>query len=501
MKATVLLVTAYSKHVVEMLRGMKIKIRCQWLVPVFLCLSLIACGDNNSKESNSAAHGTNNSPVDLVIPAEQQRQGDPVAGRKALITEPIVSCGVPLSAVQQIESDPSLALHERDGDAAQLPYFSNLIENDKGVKLVASNCLTCHGAPLFGEVVFGLGNEFLDFTQNPSIPVDQIGTLVTGENETAAWEKYADRVAAIAPYMQTAVAGVNPANNLTFALMAHRDPKNMQWHTEPLITPPKTDVPPVSVPPWWRMKKKNAMFWMGEGRGDHATIMMTAAILCSDSLEEVAQLDSIAADVRAYIESIEAPAYPFDVNEALAAEGQAIFENTCSTCHGTYGEKPTYPNRIVDIAVVGTDSTLIDYAFGEGQAYVNWFNNSPFGAGAQAQPSRGYVPPPLDGIWATAPFLHNGSVPTIRAVLDSSKRPSLWHHLNVSNIEQSDYDQENLGWHFSPVNADADLQELSVDKQWVYDTRRKGYANTGHQFGDALTGAQRDAVIEYLKTL
>ncbi len=501
MQATGLLVTAYSKNVTGKRQGMKIKMRSQLLVSIYLSLSLIACGDDKSQLTDSAAQDTNYSTVNNVIPAVQQRQGDPVAGRKALITEPIVSCGVPFSAVQQIESDPSLALPERTGDAAGLPYYSNLIEDGNGVQIVASNCLTCHGAPLFGEVVFGLGNEFLDFTQNPSIPVEQIGTLVTGENEIAAWEKYADRVAAIAPYMQTAVAGVNPANNLTFALMAHRDPKNMQWHTEPLVTPPKIDVPPVSVPPWWRMKKKNAMFWMGEGRGDHATIMMTAAILCADSLAEVTQLDSIAADVRTYIESIEAPAYPFVVNDDLAAEGQAIFEGTCSTCHGTYGETPTYPNRIIDIAVVGTDSTLIDYAFGEGQTYVDWFNNSPFGKRAQAQPSRGYVPPPLDGIWATAPFLHNGSVPTIRAVLDSSKRPLLWHHLNVSNLKQSDYDQKNLGWNFNSIDADAELQQLPIDKQWVYDTRREGYANTGHQFGDALTGAQRDAVIEYLKTL
>ena len=136
--------------------------------------------------------------------------------------------------------------------------------------------------------------------------------------------------------------------------MAHRDPETMAWFDEPRTVLPPTDVPPVSVPPWWRMKKKHAMFSMGEGRGDHASIMMSAAILCTDSAQDLAKLDAIAPDVRAYIESLEPPDYPFLVDRALAKQGQSVFESTCSMCHGTYGENPSYPNRLVDIDVVGT---------------------------------------------------------------------------------------------------------------------------------------------------
>jgi hypothetical protein len=67
------------------------------------------------------------------------------------------------------------------------------------------------------------------------------------------------------------------------------------------------------------------------------------------------------------------------------------------------------------------------------------------------------VAPPLDGIWATAPFLHNGSVPTLEELLDSRTRAP--------------------------------------------DPGRPGYSNAGHTFGDPLTAADRRALIEFLKTL
>lgn len=487
---------------------------------IAVCLFLNACGESpgdkesrsNHTDNNNKTEGTVQAP-DLSeqrlglqnIPPSQQRPGNAEAGWQALTTEPIVSCGLPLDAFKQLQTDTSFTLDHRQGKARSLPYNVNLITNNEGVELAASNCLTCHAAPLFGELVIGLGNEFLDFTANASVGVEQAGALVSGNKAIAAWEKFADRVAAIAPYMQTETAGVNPANNLTFALMSHRDPTTMAWSPTPVLPTPTVKVPPVSVPPWWRMSKKHAMFWMGEGRGDHASVMMTAAILCTDSLAELEALDAIAADVRAFIASVKPPTYPFDVNAALAEQGQAVFNRTCSGCHGHYGDNPDYPNMLVGIDVVGTDSALIDYAFAEGQVFVDWFNSSPFGKQAKAQPGRGYVAPPLDGIWSTAPFLHNGSVPTIEAVLNSASRPEIWQHLYTSSESKSAYDQRRLGWRYKVLTASELLSRPATHTepgdQWIYDTRRQGYSSKGHVFGDALSNEERSAVLEYLKTL
>ena len=57
-------------------------------------------------------------------------------------------------------------------------------------------------------------------------------------------------------------------------------------------------------------------------------------------------------------------------------------------------------------------------------------------------PFPGYMAPPLDGIWATAPFFHNGSVPTIEGVLNSKARPAIWQRVNY---DSKVLDEEALG--------------------------------------------------------
>ncbi len=459
-------------------------------------------------------------PAITFVPETEQRQGNAAAGKHALLNKPIVSCGLPLNAFKQITQtlggqDQTVTIARDNAEASELPFNMNLIEDKNGVQVVASNCLTCHGANLFGELVIGLGNEFMDFTVNPSEMVERAGIWVNDSNEIAAWEKFADRVYSIAPYTQMRTAGVNPANNLTFALMAHRDPVSNQWSAEPQNVMPSTSPPPVSVPPWWRMQKKHALFSMGEGQGDHARIMMSAAILCTDSLEELAELDALAVDVAAYIKSLEPPVYPFLINKPLAEEGEAVFDRTCAQCHGSYkpvnGELKTdqanaklpYPNRLVPIEVVGTDPALIDFIYGDGWVFVDWFNRSFFGEIAQAVPSKGYVAPPLDGIWSTAPYLHNGSVPSIALMLDSTRRPTVWRHSVPSAAQKKHYNQAELGWYYDslPVNPENVKKDSEITDKWIYDTRIYGYSNAGHQFGDSLSNSERSAVIEYLKTL
>ncbi len=434
-----------------------------------------------------------------LIPAYQQREGDADLGRKALLEEAYVGCGIPERVFRQLlpADTAPLEVSGRHSRADGLPYNVNVVTNGDQLSIATSNCLTCHATPLFGKLVVGLGNELLDFTNDASKPVERAGALVQGDAEIAAWELYADRISAIAPYIQTSTIGVNPANNLTFALIAHRRAEDNAWSSEPLLPLPPTQVPPVSVPPWWRMAKKPAMFNLGEGRGDHARIMMAASMLCTDSLAELEEIDQYAPDIRAFIASLAPPEYPFPVDSTLVDAGRDVFAGTCSQCHGSYEDEQTYPARLVPIDVVQTDSMLVDFAFGAGVPYVDWFNKSYYGQLSTAAPGAGYVAPPLDGIWATAPFLHNGSVPTISMLLDSNTRPQYWRHLVSDLSDPESYDQQRLGWAHEVLDSGkANLSDVAT-----YDTDLPGYTNSGHQFGDHLTGDQRTAVIEYLKTL
>ena len=257
------------------------------------------------------------------------------------------------------------------------------------------------------------------------------------------------------------------------------------------------DVVPVDVPPWWRMAKKNAMFYVGGGRGDHARIMMTSSTLCVDDVEEAAAIDDEFGHVRAFIRSIEPPAWPWDLDVPLAEEGQSVFETHCATCHGTYGEASTYPNLLIPAVEVGTDPSLALGASQFGARFIEWFEASFYGETADLLPHAGYVAPPLDGIWATAPFLHNGSVPTLAALLDSSTRPTYWRR----SFDSNDYDVEGVGWNYMILAYGKEGEVNETLRKQLYDTTRFGYDNGGHLYGDALSPSDRYALIEYLKSL
>ncbi len=438
----------------------------------------------------------------ITLPAEPQRNGDSTKGYHALVNEAYVPCGIPDSAYSRVQptADPGDLLPGRDGRNATLPYNFTAMKTADGVDLVTSNCLTCHAGRVNGKLFVGLGNADGDFTSDADSQIqnfDLLGTIVTDPKERVEYLKWKERVTVVAPYSVLSTRGPNPADGFTAALFAHHDPKTMAWSSTPLMeVPPPQDLP-VDVPPWWRMKKKTSMFYVGGGRGDHARIMMTASILCTSSVAESKAIDAYFTDIRAYIMSIEPPKYPFPIDQALAERGRPVFEATCSKCHGTYGASPTYPNRILSTQEIGTDPLLASGTAEFAGPFTKWFKDSFFGEIARLEPQQGYVAPPLDGIWATAPFFHNGSVPTIMQVLDSTQRPKFW----TRSFKSIDFDQTGLGWNHRALDHGKKAETDPGTQRDLYDTTQIGYSNAGHTFGDGLTPDDRMAVIEYLKTL
>jgi mono/diheme cytochrome c family protein len=429
------------------------------------------------------------------IPSDPQRSGDPAKGYDYLINGGYITCGIPKTAYDQVFGNPPVAdkLDGRTGDNKNLPFYYSAATSAEGVTVISANCLTCHAGHLAGKIVVGLGSTEHDFTTDQSQYVDYGLNLVSDPAERAEFLRFSDHIKAIGPYTKTLTVGANPADNITAVLMSHRDPQTLAWSDTPLIPLPSTDaVVPVDVPPWWRMAKKTSMFYSAAGRGDHARIMMAASLLCTDSVDEAQRIDDAFVDVRAWIDTLSPPAWPYAIDRDLAAKGQTVFEATCSRCHGTYGDGGVYPNELVPLADVGTDATLVAGTTQFADPFVNWFESSFWGQTSRLEPQMGYLAPPLDGIWATAPYFHNGSVPTLQGVLDSTKRPAVWQRTFDSN----DYDQAAAGWNF--VVAPSHMQQADTR---TYDTGEPGYGNAGHVFGDALSPADRAAVLEYLKTL
>lgn len=433
----------------------------------------------------------------LRLPPSTQRQGDAGRGREYLFNGDYLGSGIPLSLYRTVRGGNQRNDLKRSGENATLPPGVTAVTAANGETVVTANCLACHGQMLQGQFVVGLGNSLRDFTEDASATANLIDGMLRfgGEGKAAQREAFApfrDVIRVVAPHIRTPTAGTNPAIKLAYVLAAHRDPVTLEWSDTPLMPlPPPHEVIPSDVPAWWLLKKKNALYHTGMGRGDFARAMMASSLMTLRDAAEAEKIDAHFKDVLAYLMSLKPPPYPGTVDARLSARGARVFARNCSSCHGTYGEKEAYPNLLIHLDEIGTDPALARAAevF---QHQVGAYNESWFGTGehaARMQPEPGYVAPPLDGVWATAPYLHNASVPDLECLLDSGKRPRFWRR----SFESKDYDLEKVGWRYQ--------EESAGGHKHIYDTTLPGHGNGGHTYGDRLSEEERRAVIEYLKTL
>ncbi len=429
----------------------------------------------------------------IPVPGQKQYPGNAKKGYQYLTEGDYLKSGLPAALFRQtMGKTPARNDLGRTGYNKGIPYDFTFIEAPNGAQVVAPNCLFCHAQTWGDSVIIGLGNSLSDYSmpQTAAMNVGEMALKMMGEKDRNGASNFVRAGKATAPYLVTASKGVNIADRLTAVLAAHRNPLDFTWRNEPGLELPK-EVIPTDVPAWWLLKKKNAMFYNGFGRGDFPRFLMAANLLTVTDTSEAAEVLPHFYDVLAYLYSIEPPEYPKPIDANLAAKGKVLFEENCSKCHGTYGEKETYPNLLVPTHIIKTDSALVESNFSS-PPFLAWFKQSWFRTGdrkAELVPFKGYIAPPLDGIWITAPYLHNASVPNLETLLNSKIRPAFWSR----DFQKPAYDYEKVGWIYKP-------EEKQVNKS-TYNTTLKGYGNHGHTFGDKFNEQERKAVIEYLKTL
>jgi len=279
------------------------------------------------------------------------------------------------------------------------------------------------------------------------------------------------------------------------ALMRHRDAD-----LAIVRKPPRFDLPhhDMDAPAWWHYARRSSLYVDGFAPRGHR-MLMQFLLVEQNGPEKFREWEEEFRDIEAWIESLEPPPWPGPVDEPLAARGRTVFTAHCAGCHGTYGPGGRYPERLVPIAEVDTDRVRLDSLTAAERRALNdsWFGHH----GRDAEPLRererpaGYVAPPLDGVWASAPYFHNGSVPTLWHVLHPAERPVVWRRTATG------YDDARVGLE---IEALADLPAGKLrpsERRRYFDTRRPGKSAAGHDFPDALTEDEKTAVLEYLKTL
>jgi hypothetical protein len=240
------------------------------------------------------------------------------------------------------------------------------------------------------------------------------------------------------------------------------------------------------VPALWNMQPRQdteMLHWDGFSDDIHKTAQ--SATVGAGAREHTIPRDDLNRLVEWWLVQ-PAPAYPFAIDRALAAQGQPVFAQHCASCHEI--GNPT-ANRIIPIDEIGTDRHRFDLITPELPDAYNRHTREAYGwTEPQVRKMEGYASGFLDAIWARAPYLHNGSVPTLADLLEPpALRPvEFYRGYNV-------YDQERMGFVWSGPAAERDGT--------LYDTRLPGNGNMGHLYGTDLPPEQKRALVEYLKTL
>jgi mono/diheme cytochrome c family protein len=203
------------------------------------------------------------------------------------------------------------------------------------------------------------------------------------------------------------------------------------------------------------------------------------------------------------------PGYPYEIDQPLAQQGAPVYQEYCVGCHGNrdgpYRHEPPaageHVGTVDPIGHIATDPFRL-YSY----TYLVAANQSTLYAGFEADwgfdkpyPQRfshfkktnGYAKMPLDGIWLRAPYLHNGSVPNLRELLEphDKRSPTFYRGNDV-------YDRENLGFV-------ANIAEQNGRNFYLIDTAKDGNHNYGHEgadYGTSMPPDEKRALLEYLKT-
>lgn len=341
-------------------------------------------------------------------------------------------------------------------------------------------------------------------------------------------------------------ARLDPFNTIGNAVFAShlREPRNYHASNGPVSIPYMWDVPRLN----WVHHNSSFTQAMSRnilqilGNGGRVNFLAADGTPVPEPAKWDTNIDAVALrDLEAGFIKLRAPAWPADLlgsyDPARARAGRVIFQQKCSACHaprpiqGTEASYVEYAVTTVPLSIIGTDPNeaetfvrrryQVERLLGPGRAPVGGAEGlqqlttaiadrvyHQLGYGPEerrAADGRGrrnvvravaaYKARPLDGVWATAPFLHNGSVPNLYELLSPPAERSA--HFWLGTYE---YDPLRLGY-----------VSRETKRGTRFDSTRPGNSNAGHAFtddlrapgrlGPALTPDERLALLEYLKAI
>lgn len=491
--------------------------------------------------------------------------------------------------------------NKTDGGSGRLPVFFTQYRNEDGRWSgdIGITCHGCHSGVVGDQIAWGSGSSLHDYNLllRDMMPRGYLPSLIMFANLNRN-------------------RGVSNASdiNLAFFLPMKLSSWDSTFPWWGLITSGSTA--DMDTPAFWNVghravKFVDGIFPMDGARVDLVfyTPIMGALGGFAGFLGDIGEdwMKQHSQDVNDWVASLKAPEYPFPIDEQLAQAGAILFHNkdlwaeslnnpiprpekgngSCASCHGAYSPRyindPNFlaspelegqaayitPQRIIraDPARLDTNNDAVQEAGSRNFFGYPETRGTENDCGMQNRPDLrgdreyGYLAPPLYGVWASAPYMHNGSIPNLWELLQPADRKPIWERVSEparpdqegkvvmgydTDLDRA-YDQEKVGWRYierqcdstdwsvlgTRIDIDCDpddptkdtavqralgalysnfvgmwnllyppmLSDEDIEARKIYNTHEYARGNEGHEFSAVLTDVERRAIIEYMKTL
>ncbi len=191
------------------------------------------------------------------------------------------------------------------------------------------------------------------------------------------------------------------------------------------------------------------------------------------------------------------PPYPADRLKAEFAKmpagtlelGRRVYHNHCASCHAFEKDYPgSTVGQVVPIDQIATDPNRLNSFTPQLANHMNTLGTGYPWEFERFKKTNGYANMPLDGVWLRAPYLHNGSVPTLwHLLLPAEDRPTLFYRGN----DRYEWERGGFVW---------DQPKENDRRFFEYRTEERGNGNAGHEYGTDLSDKQKKALLMYMKT-
>lgn len=433
---------------------------------------------------------------------------------------------------------PDLTTIERE-----LPMGATLIKTENGTGLTFG-CAACHAADLFGVKVLGLTNRFPranEFFRNGKQIAPYVDSFLfkailgTTEGERLMMVQ-AKKATKWVGTKKPQALGLDTSLAQVALSLAKREQDGYATRTDQSAKSPRpnqleTLIADSKPAVWWNVKYKNR--WLSDGSiisGNpvHTNFLWNEIGRGTDLYKLEDWLSKSEEQVKALTAAVfasKAPRYEKffgrnSINIEKAMRGEKHFIQSCQKCHGVYEKAWSTPeaNSMTNEQLLQTikvtyhkKTPVIDVGTDPGRylgmsAFADELNRLQISKNLNAVvvPQKGYVPPPLEGIWARFPYMHNNSIPSLCDLLKVGEKRVKTYWAVKAIDKGRDFDQDCVGY----PGVSKIPSTLKKDLEYYFDTTKEGLSNKGHDQKiiikdgiEVFTEIEKSELIEFLKTL